>query len=127
MRYTLVIVGLLIVLAAPCALAETPATTATATVCAQVKDRVCQGAGESFAANVGQVFCLSEIKGGADKVVHVWIFGEKEMASIDLPVKGPRWRTWSAKRILPTQKGAWRVEVRAADGQVLANAAFKVE
>ena len=125
MGRNLLLVALLVAVVAPSALAED--ATATATVCAEVKDRACQGAGEKFAANVGQLYCLSEVKNGVDKVVHAWFFGDKEVAAIDLGVKGERWRTWSAKRIVPTMKGAWRVEVRDVSGKVLATASFSVE
>jgi hypothetical protein len=127
MKRTLLLAAIALIVAAPCSWAQDAATTATATVCAQVKDRVCEGAGEKFATNVGQLYCLSEVRNGKDKIVHVWFFGEKEVATIELNVKGERWRTWSAKRIVPTLKGAWRVEVRDGAGTVLATASFTVE
>jgi hypothetical protein len=126
MRRALLVMAVLLVLGSAVLAADAPAT-ATATVCAAVKDRACQGAGETFAANVGQLYCLSEVKGGTDKIVHAWFFGDKEVAAIDLAVKGDRWRTWSGKRVVPTMKGAWRVEVRDAGGAVLATAKFTVE
>ena len=127
MRRALLVLAMLLVLGSAVLAADAPATaTATATVCAAVKDRACEGAGETFAANVGQLVCLSEVKGGKDKVVHAWFFGDKEVASIELPIKGDRWRTWSVKRVVPTMKGGWRVEVRDAAGAVLATAKFKV-
>jgi len=85
------------------------------------------GAAERFPATVGSLTCVSEVLGGAGKVVHVWIHGDKELASIELAVKGERWRTWSTKRILPEWTGPWRVEVRAEDGTVLAKAEFTIE
>lgn len=102
-------------------------TTATAVVCTGVENRAAVGAADRFPATVGSLACLSEVHGGSGKIVHVWIHGDKEMASIELAVKGERWRTWSTKRILPEWTGPWRVEVRAGDGTVLAKAEFTIE
>jgi hypothetical protein len=107
--------------------AVSAATTATAVVGTGVENRAAVGAAERFPATVGSLTCVSEVLGGAGKVVHVWIHGDKELASIELAVKGERWRTWSTKRILPAWTGAWRVEVRAEDGTVLAKAEFTIE
>jgi hypothetical protein len=121
----LMVIGTLVLVGA--AATAVAAATATATVCTRVEARAPVGAADHFPANVGTLACLSEIHGGAGKVVHVWIRGDKEMAKIELPVKGERWRTWSQKRILPEWTGAWRVEVRAEDGTVLAKAEFTID
>lgn len=71
--------------------------------------------------DVGKVFCWSTITGaGRDTVVeHVWYWQEREMARVRLAVRGPRWRTWSSKRIAPEWSGTWRVEVVTTDGTPL--------
>ena len=103
------------------------ATTATAVVGTGVENRVAVGAADRFPATVGSLTCVSEVLGGNGTIKHVWIHGDKEMTTIELPVKADRWRTWSHKRIQPSWTGPWRVEVRAADGTVLAKTDFEIE
>ena len=109
------------------ALAANPTTTATAQICTGVKDRTPEGVAASFPASAGQVYCFSVITNGQPKVVQVWYRAEKEVFRIELPVRGVRWRTWSAKTIPPGSNGAWRVEVQDPAGTVLATARFTVE
>ena len=118
--------ALLLVAAAAVLAADAPPT-ATAVVCTGVNDRAPVGAAEKFAGSVGQLACFSELHGVKDKVVHAWFRGDKEVAAIELPVKGERWRTWSIKKIPASWTGPWRVEVRDASGAVLATAKFTVE
>lgn len=99
---------------------------ATAVVCTGVENREPQGVGEEFPSQVGALFCFSEVKSYEGTVFHVWFRGEKEVARIELPVKGQRFRTWSKKRIPPSWTGPWRVEVQTAEGKVLAEAKFAV-
>jgi hypothetical protein len=113
-------------LAAP-VLAADQAATATAQVCTAVKDRTPEGVADRFPASVGELYCFSRLTNVTDKVVHVWFYADKEVFRIELPVKASPWRTWSAKRILPSMTGAWRIEVQDATGKVLASSAFTVE
>jgi hypothetical protein len=126
MRNLLLAAALLSIIATAVVAAETTLT-ATAVVCTGVKDRAPIGAAENFAASVGQLTCFCELHGVKDKVVHVWFHGDKEVASIELPVRAERWRTWSVKKIPAAWTGPWRVEVRDASGTVLATAKFTVE
>lgn len=103
------------------------ASFATAIVCTGVKDRAPEGAAEKFAAGVGQLYCFSEIRGGRDRVEHVWYHGDKEVRRVEMPVKAERWRTWSIKNVAATMTGSWRVDVVDADGKVLASSTFVVE
>jgi hypothetical protein len=114
-----------LLLAGPALAADTPA--ATAEVCTAVKDRAPEGTAEKFPPNVGELYCFSTLTNVTDKVVHVWFHADKEVFRIELPVKAARWRTWSAKKILPTMTGPWRVEIQDATGAVLATAKFTVE
>lgn len=100
---------------------------ATAVVCTGVENRQPQGVGEEFSSQVGALFCFSEVKNYEGTLLHVWFHGEKEVARIELPVKGERFRTWSKKRIPQAGTGPWRVEVQTADGKVLAEAKFAVK
>jgi hypothetical protein len=124
MRVTILAVLLALVVTGAVMAAE---PSATAVVCASVKDRAPVGAADKFPATVGQVYCFTEAKSVGDKVVMVWFHADKEVGRVDLPCKADRWRTWSAKKVLPGMAGAWKVEVQDGAGKVLATAAFTVE
>ena len=115
-----------VLLAAPALAADQPPAS-TAQVCTAVKDRAPEGVAEKFPATVGELYCFSQVTNMTGKVLHVWFRADKEVFRIELPVKAARWRTWSAKKVEPSQIGAWRVEVQDAAGKVLATASFTVE
>jgi len=104
-----------------------------------VRAYVCKGieqsepteAGKSFVPEDGvlRLCCFSEVAGasGPDIVYHIWRWGDREMARVELEVKSSRWRTWSTKRILDEWQGEWRVDVTDADGVVLSSLEFSVE
>lgn len=99
-----------------------------AVVATGVEEREPVGEAEEFAADVGTLFCFTEVTGAgeASQVVHVWFHGEEEQFRITLPVRGERWRTWSRKRIGAGQDGFWRVVVEGPDGATLAEVPFTV-
>ena len=115
-----------LLLAAPALAADQPSA-ATAQVCTGVKARAPVGVAERFPASVGELYCFSQVTNVTGLVVHVWFHADKEVFRIELPVKTARWRTWSAKKLVPGTTGAWRVEVQDAAGKVLATANFTVE
>jgi hypothetical protein len=101
---------------------------------------VCKGIEQSEPAEAGKSFipeedgvlrlcCFSEIAGarGTQTVYHVWRWGEREMARVELEVRSARWRTWSTKRILDEWRGEWHVDIVDADGVVLTRLDFSVE
>jgi hypothetical protein len=104
-----------------------------------VRAYVCKGieqsepteAGKSFVPEDGvlRLCCFSEIAGatGPDVIYHVWRWGDREMARVELEVKSPRWRTWSTKRILDEWRGEWHVDITDRDGVVLTTLDFSVE
>ena len=115
MRRTLLLVALVALVATGTVLAaDQPKVTAK--VCTAVKDRAPVGEGESFPASVGELYCFTEVVNGSGTIVHAWFHGDKEVRTIELPVKAARWRTWSAKNIPASMAGDWRVEVRDAAG-----------
>lgn len=69
--------------------------------------------GTTFTADVGGLYCFTNIVGGAPgmEVTHVWYHNGKQMASMPLKVEAARWRTWSYKKILPAWTGKWKVSV----------------
>lgn len=101
---------------------------------------VCKGIEQSEPAEAGKSFipeedgvlrlcCFSEIAGaqGRQTIHHVWRWGEREMARVELEVESARWRTWSTKRILDEWRGEWHVDIVDADGVVLTRLDFSVE
>ncbi|MDZ7662363.1 DUF2914 domain-containing protein [Thiohalophilus sp.] len=51
---------------------------------------------------------------------HRWEYQGEVMAEVEFNVKGPRWRVWSSKRILPDWTGEWTVSVINAADEVIA-------
>ncbi len=101
-------------------------------VCRGVEQSEPTEAGKSFIpapAGVLHLCCFSEIGGPArqDTVLHVWFWGEREMARVRLGVKGPRWRTWSTKRVLDEWRGEWHVDITDRAGVLLSRLCFSVE
>lgn len=118
-----------LVLAGTCAGGEDGLSVDQMELCAAVRDRAPVGAAESFPSDIARVYCFTRIVGAQDTVTvaHVWYFGDREMARIDLDVKSSSWRTWSSKKILPDYKGAWRVEVVESDTTIVASKKFVLE
>lgn len=102
-----------------------------ATVCRSVENRTPVGSGTSFPADVGSVsfFTKVGIPGGSGDatIKHVWHFDGKTMATVELPVRGAGWRTYSSKTVKPSQKGQWKVELTTEDGRVLKTIAFTIQ
>jgi hypothetical protein len=135
MKRTIIItLGLLLCMAAV-GLAQTeqkstPASTlkAEAQVCTSVADRTPQGAATSFGTDVGQVYCWCKVTGGTgeESIKHIWSHSGKVVAEVPLTIKGSSWRTWSAKKIMPSLTGDWEVKVVDAAGNTLATATFTI-
>jgi hypothetical protein len=98
-------------------------------VALDVIDRMPVGVDSTFVASVGRVYCWTLIAGaeGDTTVHHVWIWGDQEMADMELRLGGSPWRTWSSKAIMPEWSGDWRVEVRDASGNVIETVRFTVQ
>ena len=47
-----------------------------------------------------------------------------EVAAVFFDVRGPRWRVWSSKELLPDWIGDWTVEIVTAEGEILAAETF---
>ncbi|TMN71839.1 DUF2914 domain-containing protein [Pseudoalteromonas sp. S1727] len=70
---------------------------------------------------------FSELKNlQGQKVKHVWRYEDEVLASIELDVTSPRYRTFSNKTILPEQVGNWRVDVVDEHGHLLAQKEFRI-
>ncbi|MCF7502059.1 DUF2914 domain-containing protein [Pseudoalteromonas sp. L1] len=70
---------------------------------------------------------FSELKNMQGQTVrHVWYYQNQLLASIELAISSPRFRTYSTKNIMPEQVGDWRVEVIDTDGNLLAQKEFRI-
>jgi hypothetical protein len=99
-----------------------------AIVCPEVVDREPVGAADSFAVDVGRLYCFTEMQGSeGTTVTHAWIHEGKTRARVELLVRSDRWRTWSSKQILPGWTGNWQVKILDADGIVLQTLEFVLE
>ncbi len=97
-------------------------------LCTGVEERMPVGMADQFPSDVGQVCLWSKVLGYTDETIikHVWYFRGDEMATIELPVRGSVWRTYSYKTIPPEWSGDWVVKVIDVDGNVLKAIPFKV-
>jgi len=110
---------------------ETKATSslsAEAQACTGIQERMPTGMAETFTPEVGQVYLWCKITGvtGETTIKHVWSYNGAEVATVELPVKSSGWRTWSAKKILPSMTGDWSVKIVDAEGNTVKEVAFKV-
>ena len=112
--------------ARPLAAAEPAAVRVVA--CTGVAGREPTGAASAFPADVGHVWCFCEIRdaGAGMRLTHLWTLNGKAVARIPLKASGARWRTWSEKKILPTETGRWKVTVLDASGKELGSVDFEV-
>jgi hypothetical protein len=103
------------------------ATTVEAAVGTAIADRALTGAGDSFKADAGTLYCFSKVYNGADtEIEHVWYKGDQEMGRVKLKVGGSPWRTHSSKKLGENPAGDWRCDV-VQGGKVLQSVKFKVE
>ena len=98
-------------------------------ICTGVENRQPIGTDSVFSADVGHLYCFSGLSSQMDttEISHVWFYQDKQMAKINLPVKGKTWHTWSSKTIMPAWKGNWRVEVQNSNGNVVSSLSFRIK
>ena len=108
---------------------EAPLIVEDAVICQDVVDRTPVESGFVFSNNIGQVCCFNRIVGAKTEteITHNWYYNDVQMASVPLSVRSNNWRTYSSKKIMPQQKGNWKVEIIAQDGQVLKQLTFTIE
>jgi hypothetical protein len=113
----------------PAKTAATSTMTAEVEICTQVADRACTGSATTFAANVGQLYCWSQVSGGSGEMTikHIWSHAGKVVLEVPLAIKGNRWRTWSSKNIAASQTGEWEVKVVDAAGNTIKAVTFTVK
>lgn len=83
---------------------------------------------EVFPRQNGTLYCFTRVVGadGETAVYHLWYYGEELMSRVELPVKSPSWRTWSAKELLEDWPGAWRIEIQDAKGNLIEELSFEL-
>ncbi|HDZ24680.1 MAG TPA: DUF2914 domain-containing protein [Desulfobacteraceae bacterium] len=101
---------------------------ADASLCIDVVDLSCVGENDQFPVQAGKIYCFSRIIGaqGPTTITHVWYYEDHEVARVDLAVKSPNWRTYSSKRLLPSQIGEWHVDILGSEGELLREIVFNV-
>lgn len=82
-------------------------------------------------SGVKKVFFFSDLRGLTGRTVqHRWIYDGKTVAEVNFEVRGPRWRVWSSKDLLPDWIGDWTVEIAIVgsaedgEGEVIAAETF---
>jgi len=112
----------------PAAAVEEASSVARAAVCTEVVERAPQGAADRFDAEVGRLYCFTEIRGlEGSTITHAWIHEGTTRARVQLPVRSSQWRTWSSKTLAAGWTGAWQVKILDADGIVLKTLDFVLE
>ncbi|MAG31210.1 MAG: hypothetical protein CL908_10030 [Deltaproteobacteria bacterium] len=75
--------------------------------------------------SVDRIYFFSDLRGFAGQtVIHRWIYDGETMAEVPFEVRGPRWRVWSQKSLLPDWIGDWSVEIVNAEGEIVAAETF---
>lgn len=133
MKKLLYVVAVVLLAAAVSAQDNPPVASTTALqveleIASGISERMPTGMAASFGANVGKVFAWCRVTGAADttSIRHVYYYNGQEMATVELPVKSPSWRTWSNKEILPQWVGNWEVKVFNVSGSLLATKSFTI-
>lgn len=74
-----------------------------------------------------RIYYFSDLRNQFGKRVHhLWEYNGKSMAKVALGrVKGPRWRVWSSKNLIPGWSGRWTVKVVDDQGNVLHQESFE--
>ena len=97
-------------------------------ICQNVVNRSPVGVGDVFPKEVKRLYCFTRLisSQGDTEVTHNWYYQGKLKASIVLPVKSKKWRTWSSKTILAEWTGEWMVEILNQDSVPLESVIFVV-
>lgn len=66
---------------------------------------------------------LQDLSG--NNITHQWTFNGDVMFEKTFEVKGPRWRVWTSKTLIPSWTGTWTVNVLDDDRTLLASNSFE--
>ena len=80
----------------------------------------------TFVGNdVEKVFFYTDLRDlDGQTISHRWLHNGTVVANVPFEVRGPRWRVWSSKRMLPDLIGDWTVEIVTQEGEVIASETF---
>lgn len=68
----------------------------------------------------GKVMFFTELRDmSGQTAIHRWEYEGKVVAEVKFDVKGPRWRVWSSKSLIPQWTGDWKVSVVNGAGDVI--------
>lgn len=74
---------------------------------------------------IRKIYFYTDLRGFEGQTIkHRWLHNGTVMADVAFEVRGPRWRVWSSKALLPDWIGDWTVEIVAAEGEVIAAETF---
>lgn len=78
------------------------------------------------ANQIATVYVYSEVHGLKDRhLVYLWKHNQKELARVEVGVWGNLWRSYSRKYLNQKMRGDFIVELRTAEGELLAETAFQ--
>lgn len=82
----------------------------------------------AFSIDTGRISCFTSFDNvSAETAVdHKWFRRHELVTTKRLTIKPPSWSTYSSIQLREADKGPWRVEVRQADGALLATLRFSV-
>lgn len=60
-------------------------------------------------------------------ITHQWTFNDQVMFEKTFEVKGPRWRVWTSKTLIPSWTGSWTVNVLDEERSILASNSFEYQ
>lgn len=102
-----------------------PKSVARAIVTTNVVDREPVDSIDTLGNDRLDVFFFTEIQNlEGQMLTHRWEYGGEVMAEVPLQIGGPRWRTFSSKRLHESWLGEWTVSVVDEAGRVLESARF---
>jgi hypothetical protein len=97
-------------------------------ICSSIEDRQPEGTGTVFSDDLEKIYCFTKVIGAEDttSVNHVWYMGDKQIISVNLPIKAASWRTWSSK-MLDMGLGKGYVEIVSEGGDILGKVEFEIK
>jgi len=85
---------------------------------------------DTFPSEVKRLFCFTQVKGATEpeEIQHRWYWNDDLFSSVQLKITTGNFRTYSAKTILPTMTGDWRVViVNSKNEEILYTLKFTVK
>lgn len=88
-------------------------TVSRAAIALNINNLEPENAGDTFPPEVKRLYCFTHIKGssGTSEIQHRWYWNDDLIGTINLPVKSPNYRTYSAKTIPAGMVGEWMVAI----------------